>query len=94
MVQLSQSHRAASHRAMLQVQVCLVQRPRFLITTTAECSLSLRSGVLTVAGVTSFYLEYKDGHSIIEVTVLHFLFLPSLRSLTSCSPLPSDLPQK
>lgn len=47
-----------------------------------------------VAGVTTLYLEDKDGHYAIKATVLHFLILPSPLDLMACSPLPSDLPQE
>ena len=45
-----------------------------------------------VAAVTTLYLKNKDGHYTIKMIVLHFLTVPSLSILTSCSPLPSDLP--
>lgn len=45
-----------------------------------------------VAGVTALHLMHKLGHYTINVTPFHFLLLPSLPGLTSCSLLPSDFP--
>lgn len=45
-----------------------------------------------VVAVTILYLKSKGGHYTIKVIVLHFLTFPALPRLTSCSPLPSDLP--
>lgn len=47
---------------------------------------------LMVAGVTTLHLMDKLGHYTINVTPFHFLLLPSLPGLTSCSLLPSDFP--